>query len=112
MARTEAQKAALLLSSFVYPGAGQFVQKRWIAGILFSALFTVLLGAVIVNTLTPMVHNMTAALDWAQQKANRPFELISLPGVIIPFLLALIVYIANIVDVMNASRPKPPPDLP
>ena len=109
MATTESKRAALLLSAFVYPGAGQFVQKRWIVGFLFATLFTVFLGALVVNAITPMVHNITAALDWAQLKANRPFELISLPGIIIPFLLALTVYIANIVDVMNASRPKPPP---
>jgi len=111
MARTETQKAALLLSAFVYPGAGQFVQKRWVAGGVFCILFTLLLGTVIVNTLMPMVHNMNAALDWAQQKESRPFEMISLPRVIIPFLLALAVYIANIADVMRTSRPKPPPPL-
>ena len=109
MARNETQKAALLLSAFVYPGAGQFVQKRWIPGVVFCVLFTLLLGTVIVNTLTPMVHNMNAALDWAQQKESRPFEMISLPRVILPLLLALAVYIANIADAMRAGRPKPPP---
>jgi NhaP-type Na+/H+ or K+/H+ antiporter len=39
--RTKAKRTPILLSMMVYPGAGQILQGRWLAGILFAFGFTV-----------------------------------------------------------------------
>ena len=34
----------VVLSAAVYPGAGQLAQRRWLMGVLFLSVFTLLLG--------------------------------------------------------------------
>ena len=101
-----------MLSAFVCPGAGQFLQRRWIAGALFSILFVLFSLMLIVEVVRPMFHNMNAALNWAAtQASDQSFEGISLSRVAVSFLAMIIVYIVNIVDVQRASRRsiQPPP---
>ena len=46
--RDRPHRGPVYLSAFVYPGAGQLMQKRWAAGLLLAAAFTVcLLGSVV-----------------------------------------------------------------
>ena len=103
-----------MLSAFVYPGAGQFLQKRWIAGAVYSLLFTVFSVLLLVEVVRPMFHNVTAAMDWAaSQQSNEPFENISFSKVLVTFVAMGIVYIVNVVDIQHATRKKSqPPPLP
>ena len=103
-----------MLSAFIYPGAGQFMQKRWIAGTLFSVLFTVFSLILIFEVFKPMFHNVNVALNWAASQQNdQPFEAINLAKVVVSFVAMLIVYVANIMDVQRAARKKTqPPPLP
>lgn len=101
-----------MMSAFVYPGAGQFLQKRWVAGTVYSVLFTALSLVLIIEVVKPMFHNITAAMDWAAaQNSDQSFEGISLSGVLFSFLAMLVVYVVNVMDVVRASRQtfKPPP---
>ena len=43
------ERLPLMLSAFVYPGAGQFAQKRWIPGAVFTVSFTFCFGLVLLN---------------------------------------------------------------
>lgn len=40
---------AILLSTFIYPGAGQIFLKRYISGIIFIAIFTIGLYFIVAN---------------------------------------------------------------
>ena len=104
----------MMLSAFIYPGAGQFLQKRWIAGTVYSVLFTIFSLILIFEVFKPMFHNINAALNWAAtQESDQPFEGISLTWVVVSFVAMIVVYIANIVDVQHANRKRlQPPPLP
>jgi len=103
-----------MLSAFIYPGAGQFLQKRPVAGMIYSFLFTGFSVVLIFHVFKPMFHNLNAALNWAaSQDSSQSFETISVPDVLISFLAMLIVYVLNVMDVRRAKpRTAPPPPLP
>ncbi len=108
----KSDRTPVMMSAFVYPGAGQFLQKRWVAGTVYSVLFTALSLVLIIEVVKPMFHNITAAMDWAAaQNSDQSFEGISLSGVLFSFLAMLVVYVVNVMDVVRASRQtfKPPP---
>ena len=60
-------RVPLILSAFFCPGAGQFMQRRWIAAVFFSVTFLIFAALVMVEVLRPMFHNVTVALDWASE---------------------------------------------
>jgi len=104
----------MMLSAFIYPGAGQFLQKRWIAGTVYSVLFTVFSVILIFEVFEPMFRNVNVALNWAaSQSADQAFEGISLSKVAVSFVAMMVVYIVNIVDIQYANRKRmQPPPLP
>jgi len=108
------EKTPLLLSAFVYPGAGQFLQKRWIPATCYMTAFTIFMCILLFNVMKPMFQNMTTAMSWAATGSNENFTKISIPGIVGPFVLAMITYITNIWDTAKADlRPPPtPPELP
>lgn len=103
-----------MLSVFVYPGAGQFVQKRWIAGSLFAILFTLFFILLAVGVITPLFAYLNHTLDFAAARgmgSNIEPPGISLTKVVVYFLAGMVVYFANLADVISANRriAKPPP---
>jgi len=108
MSERKKEKTPVLLSALVYPGAGQLLQKRWISAAIFLTLFTIFMCILLINVMRPLIKNITTAMDWAATQANEEFVPISIPGIIIPFLLSLAVYVTNIIDVVMASRQPPP----
>lgn len=102
----------VMLSAFVYPGAGQFVQKRWAAGAAWSLSFTAAFVAFAGSVIVPMVRNLKVALDWASDGGGGAFAGISPLMVGTTFVVALLVYILNLADVTRAHRRQtrgPPP---
>jgi hypothetical protein len=110
----KSDRTPMMLSAFIYPGAGQFLQKRWIAGGLYSLLFTIFSLILIFEVFKPMFNNLTVVLNWAASQQNdQQFEGISLTKVVVSFIGMIIVYIVNIVDVQHANRKRmQPPPLP
>lgn len=103
-----------MLSAFVYPGAGQFLQKRWIAGTLYSVLFTIFSLILIFEVFKPMFNNVNVALNWASsQTADQAFEGISLSRVAVSFIAMIVIFVVNILDIQRANRKRTqPPPLP
>ncbi len=114
MGESRHDRTPTMLSAFVYPGAGQFLQKRWIAGTIYSLLFTLFSVVLIFHVFKPMFHNLNAALNWAAaQDSSQSFEAISIPDVLLSFLAMLIVYVLNVMDVRRRNRKTAlPPPLP
>jgi len=103
-----------MLSAFIYPGAGQFMQKRWIAGSLFATLFTLFFILLAVAVITPLFAYLNHTLDFAAARGmGRDVEppRISFMKVALYFLAGIVVYFANLADVIGANRrvAKPPP---
>lgn len=109
----KSDRTPIYLSAFVYPGAGQFLQGRWLAGIFYSILFTIFLCIFIANVARPIFANINTALSFAEGGRNESFSPVSLPGLLIPFGVSLAFYIGSIVDAVRATRRahsiKPPP---
>ena len=110
----KSDRTVVMLSAFVYPGAGQFMQKRWIAGSLFAILFTLLFIALAVSVIIPLFAYLNNTLDFAAAGGmGRDIEPagISFVKVVLYFLAGMAVYFANLADVISAHRriAKPPP---
>ncbi len=103
-------RTALMLSAFVCPGAGQFLQKRWLAGLLYATTFLVAFIVLIVQVFKPMLHNLAVALSLADNGTGGDFESISRMNVFTTFAIALTIYLLNLADTARGRRiPKPPP---
>lgn len=116
--KTNARFAGML-SAFVYPGAGHFLLKRPWRGAFFAVMFTVGFVALIVVALAPQVHNLKVALDDASgigAGAGEQFHTISIKGLALSFVMALVFYLAALFDARHLARKQlsspHPPDLP
>lgn len=93
-----ARRAPMFLSAFVCPGAGQLMQKRWLAaaiyGVAFLAPFFYLAGYVMYRMFT----NITNAIE------DRPVEPLSFVKIIAPFLIAMVVWVAGLFDTHFAEK--------
>ena len=106
----------MMLSAFVYPGAGQFLQKRWIAGCIYAISFTLLFLLLAVEVVKPLFAFLNATLDWAAHAGmgndTAPHR-ISLAWILTYFLAGMLVYFMNLADIVRANRKKAkPPPLP
>ncbi len=87
----------MLLSAFVCPGIGQFVQRRWLAGALFiltfAAAFVVFMG--VAGSLITSYYRMGFEFETYEPDIH--------PGRLLPaFIVALAIYVINLVDVASA----------
>ncbi len=88
----------ILLSAFVCPGAGQFVQKRWLAGSVFATGF-------IIGFCWFMVRALKIIIDYYRLAFDPDFiaETPNITGMFPPLIIALVFYFANLVDVCFAQ---------
>jgi len=66
-------RLAIFLSCAVCPGAGHFVQRRWIIGALFLAAFTACLVMMLLAVVVPLMMNLRIALDLRKRAVARSF---------------------------------------
>ena len=106
MRGTESSSArlAIFLSAAVCPGAGHFVQRRWILGALYLAVFVVCLGLTLLTVVVPLMINLRIILDFAEKGSSETFRTISIVKVLTWFGLTVLVYLAALVDIIAYSR--------
>ena len=97
-------RLAIFLSCAVCPGAGHFVQRRWIIGALFLAAFTACLVMMLLAVVVPLMMNLRIALDFAEKGRSAIFRTISLVKVLTWFGLTVLVYLAALVDIIAYVR--------
>lgn len=90
----------MLLSALVCPGAGQFVQKRWLAGILYGAgfiwgfcWFMMVAGKVLID-----FYRM--GFDFFNYEPAMP----QISDFIPPLTVAFLFYLVNLIDVFIAQQ--------
>lgn len=86
--------SALLLSVAVYPGAGQFIQQRWLAGALYATLYTAAFGWFLVKAWGVVKAYYEFAFDFNHATGVAP----EWRELVVPFLLSVLVYLAGVVD--------------
>ena len=87
-------KIPIIVSAFVCPGAGQLLQKRWIAGALFMTGFLSGFIWVMFTALRVLAAYYSMALD---MDAELP-ENTGIGSFIAPLLLAVTFYLLNLFD--------------
>ncbi|MCX6993474.1 MAG: hypothetical protein NT011_10080 [Kiritimatiellaeota bacterium] len=97
-------RLALFLSAAVCPGAGHFVQRRWILGALYLTAFVACLVMMLLAVIVPLMMNLRIALDLAEKGSNEAFRTISLVKVLTLFGLTVMVYLAALVDIIAYAR--------
>ena len=109
----KSDRTPVFLSAFVYPGAGQFLQRRWIAGLLYSLCFTACFVLFLSSVIRPIFQTLSAALSWAEStNADATFTPVPLFRILVTFVVALALYISNIADAARAARRNHPPEPP
>ena len=97
-------RLAIFLSAAVCPGAGHFVQRRWILGALYLVAFVACLGLMLLAVVVPLMMNLRITLDFAEKGSSEIFRTISLIKVLTWFGLAILVYLAALVDIIAYAR--------
>ena len=97
-------RLAVFLSCAVCPGAGHFVQRRWVLGALYLAAFVTCLVMMILAVVVPLMMNLHIALDLAEKGSSGIFRTISLVKVLTWFGLTVLVYFAALVDIIAYAR--------
>lgn len=64
-AKRSAPRLAILFSAVVFPGAGQFIQKRWLTGLVFAALFAAGVVFLLITIFEPLIWNLRALVELA-----------------------------------------------
>lgn len=90
----------LLMSSLVYPGTGQLVQRRWGAGLFFMLLFSVPFACFMMR----IVAVLRAYYDFAFNFQGATGVAPSAGAVLVPFVLSVVAYLAGVVDTALAQN--------
>ena len=90
----------VLFSAAVFPGTGQFIQRRFVSGTCFLLLFTLSILWVGKLLVYPAFHNLLVALDGMQDE----FLLPDWSDIIIALPIAIGIYAASLVDTVWAGR--------
>ncbi len=97
-------KAAMMLSAFMAPGAGQFLQRRWTAGSLFLAAFLLCFIVLLVEILRPMVANILISIEWAARNTKAPLVEFRTARILGWLGASLGVYLTGLFDTWAAHR--------
>lgn len=97
-------RLAIFLSATTCPGAGHFVQRRWVLGAIYLAAFLACLVTAFLTVIMPLMINLRIMLDFAEKGSSESFRVISLVKVLAWFGLSILVYLAALVDVIAYAR--------
>jgi hypothetical protein len=97
----------VVISALVYPGAGQLMQRRWISAVFFLVTFSAILAWSTSRTLKVMQAYYDFAFNFQSATGEAPDAM----EIGVPFILSLVVYIANVIDAAWGARRsgRPPP---
>lgn len=93
-------RGAVLLSAFVFPGAGQALQKRWVYACVFGVGFLACLAAFCVRAGSIIISYYRLGFDSA---AGPPPDS-PVSGMLLYLLLSLLVYLGSLIDTYLAFR--------
>ncbi len=98
--RHRPSRGAILLSGFVFPGMGQLLQRRWVAGALFLGTFSTLFCLLLIQSFQIIMAFYRVGLsETVPEDDASPLALIL--GL---FGACLVVYVVSVVDTYLALR--------
>ena len=93
----------IYLSALVLPGAGQFAQRRWAAGVLFALGFVAAFAAFMVYVIRILMAFYSLGFDFATYDSSEMMQ----PPIIragLSFLTAIVIYLISLFDTHRAYR--------
>jgi hypothetical protein len=97
-------KFPIMLSAVMFPGAGQFAQRRWGPAVIYSILFISCFAVIMVSAFRIIATNLGAALTFASAQPNKSFAAVSPSALIVPLIISIVVWIAGLADTYFAYR--------
>ena len=94
-----------MMSAFVCPGLGQFMQGRKLAGIFFLSLFLVPFASALIFFIRIIRAFYGLGLDLNSDPGN--IKMASF-GIVVSFAAAITVYAISLTDTIRAARIPPP----
>ncbi|MDF7807256.1 hypothetical protein P4E94_07400 [Pontiellaceae bacterium B12219] len=101
MKKSSSSRMPIYLSAFGFPGLGQFVQKRWLAGILFTTTFMIGFIWILILAIRNIIELYSMAFSSDLLYEPTPFPLTAF---IEPLLIAFIAYLVSLFDVFLAQQ--------
>ena len=98
------RRAPMFLSAFVCPGAGQLMQRRWLAAALYGAAFLVPFFYLSAYVLYHLFTNLKNVIGWDFTSADKPIEPLSFVNIFAPFLIAMVVWLVSLFDTHFAEQ--------
>ena len=94
----------VIYSVIIYPGIGQWMQKRRATGVFFGAAFTVVI-LVLTVVITAYVKQIIPLFEQALAGSEVTVQqLPPLKSTLQPFTFMMVVYLANVIDVLWGRR--------
>jgi hypothetical protein len=89
----------MVLSALVYPGAGQLMQRRWVAGIGFVVAFTVPLIWFVAKVCAVLKAYYEFAFNFSGATGQAPCP----SAIVLPFVFCLVIYVGCLLDIAMAA---------
>lgn len=94
----------VVLTAFVFPGAGQLMQGRWLSAVFFLCVGLVLVVTLCMVALLPLFRNLGIMLGMWGYTGDEPLAMSSIPAILASAGLLILVHIASIIDAAIAYR--------
>ena len=95
----EGSKIPVFLSALVFPGLGQFMQKRWVAGTLYASAFLLAFLTFCIMILALLINYYRLGFEFDTYEPKK----VHWVGLLLSFFLAFLIYLANVVDAAVAQ---------
>jgi uncharacterized protein with PQ loop repeat len=101
---SDATWGPVFFSTVIYPGTGQWMQKRHVAGMLYFCVFTIV-AAIFSWLLYKYLKEIIPLFrDALVGNAMEGKSLPPLSNIVQPFILVLLVYFVNVIDVLYGMK--------
>jgi len=91
-------RLAFYMSMLVWPGAGQFTQKRWLAGTFYAVVFLVCIVFMFITILTPLFWNLRMLASCPGKDEIPAFCPIPFMKIMVWTAVSALVYLSNLLD--------------
>lgn len=94
----KASRFAVYLSALVFPGAGQYAQKRWLAGSFYAAAFLICIALMLKTIFVPLFSNLRMMTEFSAKPETLVLRPVAWVEVLLWFSLSMLAYLGGLLD--------------
>ena len=91
-------RLTLYMSALVWPGAGQFAQKRWLAGTFYAVVFLVCIVFLFIVILAPLFWDLRMLAEYLGKEETLVFRPIPFARIMGWLGISVLVYLGSLLD--------------